>query len=164
MIIVLYVLSLVWTIVGILLVSGAWNENKTDYQQITGKVSQVELSYDQDDVYPEQRVVMSTIYLEDDPREYRLRGKLYHLNKAGMESIQTGETLHLMIKKTSIVGGFEIKRSSKSAPVSGIYRPSGETIISLGKGIAHAKQRLLIGFSFILAGVFLGLWAYFKQL
>lgn len=161
MIIFLYALSIIWTIVGILIIMGAWNENETDYKQITGKVSRpLELNYEIHDTYTEQKVVMSKIYLEEDTIEYRLRGKLYNLNREGMESIEAGETLRLMIKKTSLLGGFEINTSSKSAPVSGIYRSNGEAIIPLEKGIAHAKQRLLIGFGLLAMAWLVGIWAY----
>ena len=67
MIIFLYALSIIWTIVGILIIMGAWNENETDYKQITGKVSRpLELNYEIHDTYTEQKVVMSKIYLEED--------------------------------------------------------------------------------------------------
>lgn len=163
MILFFYAVSAIWTIVGLLIVMGAWNENESDYEQIKGKISQpLALSYEEKDFHFEQRVTMAKIYLEDDPKEYRLRGNLYHLNRAGMESIQVGETLHLLVKKTTIVGGFEITNHSKSAPISGIYRPNGERIISLDKGIAHAKKRLWIGIGFITAGILLGIWMYSK--
>jgi len=158
----LFALSIIWTIVGLLVVRVAWNEQEADYEQVTGKVSQpLALSYDLEEAYSEPRVVMAKIYLQGDKREYRLRGYLYQLNPEGMESIQVGETLRLMVKKTAMVGGFKITGSSKSASVSGIYRPNGETIIPLEKGISHAQQRRLIGFGLILMGLFVGIWTYF---
>ncbi len=164
MILFLYLLSIIWTLFGLLIVRGAWNENEANYKQITGKLSQpLKLSYEEHDIYPEQRVVMSTIFMEGDNKEYRLRGKLYHLNREGMESIQVGETLHLMVKKTSLVGGLNINNSTKSATVSGIYRSNGEVIIPLEKGIEHSKQRVLIGIGFIVMGFLVGSWAYVKQ-
>jgi len=163
MILCLYLLSITWTVVGILIVMGAWNENETDYEQITGKVSQpLVLSYELHETFNEPLVVMSKIYLKGDNKEYRLRGKLYWLNREGMESIQVGETLLLMVKKTSLIGGFEINDSSKSVPVSGIYRSNGEIIIPLEKGIAHAKYRLFIGIGFIVMGLLVGVWTYSK--
>jgi len=67
-----------------------------------------------------------------------------------------------MVKKTSLIGGFEINDSSKSVPVSGIYRSNGEIIIPLEKGIAHAKYRLFIGIGFIVMGLLVGVWTYSK--
>ena len=164
MIIFLFALSIIWTFVGILILMGAWNENETDYEEITGKVSQpLELSYESEVTFSEPRVVMAKIYIEDDPKEYRLRGKLYQLNREGMESIQVGEALRLMVKKASIVGGFKMNSSTKTVSVSGIYRANGETIIPLEKGIAQSKQRLLIGIGFIIMGLFVGIWAYMKK-
>ncbi len=164
MILFLYSVSVIWTLIGLLIIKGAWNENEMDYEQITGKVSQpLELSYEERELFIEPRVVMSTIFLEDDNKEYRLRGKLYHLNREGMESIQVGEILHLMVKKTSLVGGFDITNTSKSAAVSGIYRPNGEVIIPLQKGIEHSKQRLLIGIGFFIMGLLVGIWTYGKH-
>lgn len=164
MILFLYIVSLIWTIIGVLIVLGAWNESEKDYEKITGKVSQpLELSYDDHDVYVEQRVVMAKIYLEEDSREYVLRGKLYQLNVEGMESIQVGDTLNLMVKKTSFIGGFKINSDSKSASISGIYRWNGETIVPLEKGIAQSKIRLLVGIVFLLLGLIVGVWTSFNS-
>ena len=163
MVIFLYALSIIWTIAGILIVMGAWDENEDDYEQIIGQIAQpLELSYEEHDTFSEPRVVMSKIYLKDDQKEYRLRGKLYHLNREGMESLQLGDNVRLMVKKTSIIGGFKINDSSKTVSISGIYSSDGEVIIPLEKGIDHAKQRLLIGFGLIAMGLFVGIWTYLK--
>jgi hypothetical protein len=164
MILFLYILSAIWTIAGVLIMRGAWNERASDYEEVKGTVAQpLALSYEEHEKILEPRVVMAKIRLEDDPREYRLRGKLYNMDPAGMESIQAGDTLRLMVKKTSLVGGYTLERDAKSAPVSGIYRSNGEVIIPLEKGIAHARTRLLIGGVFTAVGLILGLWVYFKN-
>ena len=164
MILLLYILSAIWTIVGVLIMMGAWNERASDYEEVTGTVAQpVALSYEEHEEILEPRVVLAKIYLTDDPREYRLRGKLYDLDPVGMQSIQVGDTLRLMVKKTSLVGGNPLDKEAKSAPVSGMYRSKGEVIIPLEKGIAHARTRLLIGIVFTTVGLMLGVWVYFGQ-
>lgn len=164
MVLFLYTLGIIWISVGVLIIMGAWNENESDYEQITGKLSQpLALSYEEHDIHEVQKVVMSKIFLEDDSKEYRLRGYLYQLNPAGMESIQVGETLQLMVKKTSIIGGFKINKATKSAAVSGISRPNGEVIIPLEKGIIQSKLRLLIGIGFVVMGLIAGIWTYLKK-
>jgi len=164
MILLLYILSAIWTIVGVLIMMGAWNERASDYEEVTGTVAQpLALSYEEHEEILEPRVVMAKIRLEDDPREYRLRGKLYDIDPARMESIQAGDTLRLMVKKTSLVGGNTLEKDAKNAPVSGIYRSNGEEIIPLEKGIAHARTRLWIGIVFTAVGLMLGVWVYFKH-
>lgn len=159
----LYFLGISCGVAGVLIVMGAWKESEADYEQVTGVLAKpLELSYEEHHEYGKAPVVLSKIYLEGEQKEYRLRGKLYRLNPAGMESIEVGEPLVLMVKKTSMVGGFPLKSYMKIAPVSGIARPNGEIIISLGKGIAQAKQRLLIGFGMLTMGLILGTWTYMK--
>ncbi len=164
MILLLYILSAIWTVVGVLIMMGAWNERATDYEEVKGTVAQpVAYNLEEHKEFGEQRITMAKIYLSDDPREYRLRGKLYYLAPTEIDSIEVGDTLRLMVKKTSLVGGNTLNKDAKSAPVSGMYRSNGEEIIPLEKGIAHARTRLLIGIVFTTGGLMLGVWVYFRQ-
>lgn len=159
----LYFVSIVWVVVGVLVIMGAWNESETDYEKITGIVAKpLALSYDIYNEFSEEEVVMAKIYLEGDAKAYRLGGKLYRMHQTGMESIQVGDRLELWIKKTTIVGGFPITPQTKDAPISGISRANGEVIISLEQGLAQAKQRLLIGLGLLAMGLVLGGWTYTK--
>ena len=164
MLLFLYSVAVIWTIVGLLIVRGAWKESEADYEPVIGTLSQpLELSYDLNEEFSEPDVVMAKLYMNEDGVAYTLAGKLYRQNRAGLEALQVGDSVRLMVKKTSFVGGFPVDSSSKSAPISGMYKANGEAIIPLEKGLEQSRKRLMIGIGFMLMGIAVGIWTYVKS-
>jgi len=167
-IILLYIVSFSWLILGVMIFLGAWMENKEDYEEHFGELSDdikftIETPYNTLNPEDKPQITRALLHIDGKPHEYQLRGILYHKNSEGVNSLKKGDHVKLMVKKTNIIGGAKVSKKNKSRIISAISRSNGEVIISLDDGIKQSKKRLIIAALFVFMGLGLLIWTFFRK-